>query len=436
MYQSLISPKIARLLAASPRWALNLYAISVSFSVYFCMYAFRKPFAAGTFEGVIGIGSGVRLKTAFVISQIIGYAFSKYLGARILPELAPEKRPQTIIGLIIASWSALFAFALGGVWSQLFSLFLNGLCLGMIWGLVVGFLEGRRSSELLLAGLSCSFILASGSVKDVGRYLMRDWEVSELWMPAVTGGLFLPLLLLSVFGLAQIPPPTTADERERQPRTRMLRTERRHFIREYWLPLSLSLLSYLFVTAYRDYRDNYGIELFSELGYAEHAALFTTTEMPVALAVLFILALLSLVRDNQKALQLLFAIMVLGLLLLSGAALLLSSKVISGATFMLLVGLGSYLTFVPFGSMLFERIVAHRRIAGTAVFGIYLADALGYTGSIGVQLYSDFLSTKMSRLGFFLGFTHLLSIFGAALLLISGVLWIRTGPPAVRSRSE
>ena len=245
-------------------------------------------------------------------------------------------------------------------------------------------------------------------------------------MPAATGGLFLPLLILSVVGLAQIPPPTTADELERQPRSRMLRTERRHFVRTYWLPLSLSLAAYLCVTAYRDYRDNYGVELFSELGYAQEPALFSSTELPVALLVLVILSLLSLVRDNKKALTLLFGVMTLGLLLLSGSTLLLQAKLISGSTWMMLIGLGSYLTFVPFGSMLFERIVAYRRIAGTAVFGIYLADALGYTGSIFVQLYSDFVSTDVSRLRFFIAFTHFLSVGGAVLLAVSGVLWLRS----------
>ena len=46
--------------------------------------------------------------------------------------------------------------------------------LRMIWGLVVGELEGRQSSDVLLACLACSFILASGVVKDVGRYLMFE----------------------------------------------------------------------------------------------------------------------------------------------------------------------------------------------------------------------------------------------------------------------
>ncbi len=425
MKSNFVSPVVARRLSAWPRWKLNFYAIVVAFCTYFCMYAFRKPFAAGTFEGVIAIGTGVRLKTAFVISQIVGYALSKYLGTKVLPELSPERRPQTIIGLVLASWTALVAFAFGGAWSQMLSLFLNGLCLGMIWGLVVGFLEGRRASELLLAGLSCSFIVASGAVKDVGRFLMNELGLSEAWMPAATGAIFLPPLLVSVWGLAQVPPPTTEDENERQPRTRMLRTERRNFLRAYSLPLTLSLVSYFFLTAYRDYRDNYGVEIFAELGYREAPTLFTSTEIPVALLVMATLALLSLVRDNKRALGLMFAVMTSGLLILSGATVLLQAKLVSGTTWMIMIGLGSYLTYVPFGSMLFERIVAHCKIAGTAVFGIYLADALGYTGSVLVQLYADFFAAGVSRLGFFLTFTHAMAFGGALLLAIAGVFWLR-----------
>lgn len=51
------------------------------------------------------------------------------------------------------------------------ALFANGLGLGMIWGLVFGFLEGRRLSEVLGAMLCASFILASGGVKSVGKVL-------------------------------------------------------------------------------------------------------------------------------------------------------------------------------------------------------------------------------------------------------------------------
>lgn len=71
-------------------------------------------------------------------------------------------------------------------------------------------LEGRSLSELLLAGLSCSFILSSGIVKDVGRFWMGA-GVPDVWMPAVTGLCFFPLYILSVWLLNQLPEPSPAD---------------------------------------------------------------------------------------------------------------------------------------------------------------------------------------------------------------------------------
>ena len=40
-------------------------------------------------------------------------------------------------------------------------LFTNGLPLGMVWGMVFGYLEGRRFTEVLGAGLSVSFIFSA-----------------------------------------------------------------------------------------------------------------------------------------------------------------------------------------------------------------------------------------------------------------------------------
>ena len=67
---------------------------------------------------------------------------------------------------------------------------LNGLPLGMIWGLVFSYLEGRRQTELLGAGLSVSFIFSSGVVKSVGKVLMQDFGVTQMWMPFLTGLIF------------------------------------------------------------------------------------------------------------------------------------------------------------------------------------------------------------------------------------------------------
>ena len=49
-----------------------------------------------------------------------------------------------------------------------------------VMALVFSFLEGRRVSEILGAGLSVSFIVSSGVVKSVGKWLMLDLGVNAL----------------------------------------------------------------------------------------------------------------------------------------------------------------------------------------------------------------------------------------------------------------
>ncbi len=120
------------------------------------MYAFRKPFSAATFEGQFFFGTDVELKTALVISQIIGYALSKYIGIKVCSEIPRGRRALFLVVLILAAELSLVLYGVvPNQWKWL-AIFLNGLPLGMVWGLVVWYLEGRRLSEILLAGLSCS----------------------------------------------------------------------------------------------------------------------------------------------------------------------------------------------------------------------------------------------------------------------------------------
>jgi phosphonate degradation associated HDIG domain protein len=387
------------------------------------MYAFRKPFTAATFSGLHFFGTTLDLKTAFVISQIIGYTLSKYVGIKVCSEATPGRRVWLLVGLILWAEAALLLFAVAPPSLQVVAMFLNGFPLGMVWGLVVWYLEGRRTSELLLAALSCSFIVSSGVVKDVGRWLMVSQGVSEAWMPFTAGLLFLPLFFASVWFLNQLPPPNAADEAARVRRTPMDAGQRRRFIRRFFLGLSLLIVSYLFLTAYRDFRDNYGAELFGELGY-HGQGLFSRTELPVAFIVMGAMALLNVIKDNRLGLLGAFGLAIGGLLLTGAATLLLDLEWIGGLAWMILVGLGAYLAYVPFNSMLFDRLMAWTRAGGTAVFTIYLADAAGYTGSVGVQLYKDLAQTNTTRLDFFRAFTYALSLLGATLLAAS--CWIFT----------
>jgi Family of unknown function (DUF5690) len=419
------STRLTAWLERAPRSVFAAYAGSAAFATYFSMYAFRKPFAAASFAGMHLWGSGIELKTAFVVSQIIGYTISKFVGIKVCSEITAAGRAAALLGLIAVAEAALLLFAVLPPDWRVVAMLLNGLPLGMVWGLVVAYLEGRRTSELLLAGLSCSFIVSSGVVKDVGSWLMKTWAVSESWMPFTTGLLFAPLFVLSVGLLDHLPRPSEADVAARAERAPMDAGARHHFLRQFFPGLASLIVVYFFLTAYRDFRDNYGVEIFNELGYGGKPAIFTKTELPVAFGVMASLALLSFVRDNKRGLLGAFGIMGVGAALLGIATVLLDLGRLSGATWMLLVGLGSYLVYVPFNSVLFDRMIAYTRVRGTAVFAIYVSDAVGYSGSVGIQIFKDIGRAGATRLAFFRSFTYVTSAVALVLLTASGLYFFR-----------
>lgn len=391
---------------ASPA-AFSTFAIVAAFTAYFCMYGFRKPFAAATFEGEGALGFD--LKATLVLSQIVGYTLSKFLGVKLVTELAAGRRAAVLVGLIAFAELALLAFGLLPPWLRPLAIFCNGLPLGAVWGLVYGFLEGRRTSEILGAGLSASYIVASGAVKSVGAWLL-GLGITEGWMPFVAGLVFLPPFLAAVWMLSRLPPPTPEDEAARTHRKPMTGPERRAFFGRFGLGLTALTGLYMLLTAYRDFRDNFAAEIWQAVGRSGKPELFTLTELPVALAVMVGLALLYRIRDNRRALFTVHAVMGLGTLLIGGATLLFDLGRLDAVTWMVLVGTGLYLAYVPYGCMLFDRLIAATGAAGTAVFMIYVTDAFGYAGSIGVLLYKLVGQAELSWLGFFRGFSYVTAV--------------------------
>lgn len=409
-------------LSQSPTVYVVLYGIAMSFGTYFCMYAFRKPFSVGTFEGPKFWR--LDLKTTFVVSQILGYALSKFIGIKICTEIGRRQRRNALWVLIVAAQCALLLFAVLPESWKIAAIFLNGLPLGMVWGLCVWYLEGRRTSELLLAGLSCSFIISSALVKDVGRYLLVHQGIPEFWMPFCVGSIFIVPYFLFVWLLDQLPDPDEQDEAERSPRVTMDREMRYVAFKDIAFAMVMLLVGYFFLTAFRDYRDNYGIEIFQALGYAEVPLVFSRTDWPIAFGVMSILALTNFVRNRRWGLFAAFAVMLSGALMIGAATWLFDGGHLTGITWMVLIGLGAYVMYVPYGSLLFDRLMAATGMVGTAVFGIYIADAIGYTGSIGVQLYKDLGQPSLSRLQFFRWYCYFVSATGI-LTLVSSYLFLR-----------
>lgn len=411
--------KITNFLQRTSAPVFNLYCVVAAFTTYFCMYAFRKPFSVATYSEVGNVWLGdLDPKILFIISQVFGYTFSKFLGIKFVSEMTTKSRAKALIMLILFAELALVGFALVPPTYKPIFLFLNGLPLGMVWGMVFGFLEGRKSTELLGAGLSASYILASGFVKSAGAWLLK-LGVPEFWMPVCTGLMFLPLFLVAVFLLNQIPKPSEEDIKLRTKRTAMDASDRSKFFRAFAPGLIPLTLLYMLLTAYRDFRDNFAREIWDSLGYTSEPAIFSYSELPIAFGVLFALGLLFLIKSNKKAMFYIHYIMMAGTLLVGLSTLGFQLGFVGPVTWMIAVGLGLYLAYVPYGCILFDRLIAATHFIGTAGFMIYVTDAFGYLGSVGLMLYKNFGQPDLSWLEFFTAFSYTTAIVCTTCFTIS-----------------
>jgi hypothetical protein len=412
-----VKTRLSHWLSQRNDFTFAIYAIVSAFSCYFCMYAFRKPFTASAFEQSPQL-FGVDYKIALVLAQLIGYTLSKFFGIKLISEMKPHQRLWLLGGLIgIAQISLLFFAILPPTWGPL-CLLINGFPLGMIWGVVFSYLEGRKLTEVLGIGLSASYILASGFVKSVGKWLMGFTGLSEFWMPFFTGLLFLGPFLFFAFMLSALPAPTEEDQRLRSKREPMNQEMRQAFFKTYALGLTALIALFIILTAYRDFRDNFAAEIWQALGYGKEASIFTMSELPVTFGVLIALAFLVKIKDNFMALKIVHGVMIFGVGLLGVSTFMFELELISGAVWMMLVGFGAYLAYVPYGCILFDRLIATVGSVGTAGFLIYLADSFGYAGSIAVNLYKNY-GSALSWKSFFISFNYFTSLFCIVCYLIS-----------------
>jgi hypothetical protein len=370
--------------------ALTLFGAVAAFCTYGCAYAFRRGITGMTFDGMMFWG--VSYKIWLVTAQVLGYALSKGIGIKVIAEITPGQRALRILQLIGLAELALLGFALvPAPWNIPF-LLLNGLPLGMVYGIVLGFLEGRRQTDAM--------------------------GLTEFWTPFCTGLLFVLPLLLAVYALSRLPAPNADDRAQRTERTPMNATERGQFIKTFSTGLIAFIVAYVLLTAFRDFRDNFGPEILRSVGIT-NPAVFTQTETIVAVVILLLMGSLQLVKRHFLAFQLINAIMVGAAVMIGLSTWLFQQGVVSAGTWFTLMGVGLYMAYVPCNGLYFERLVASFRYVSTVGFVVTLADWWGYLGSVAVLLYKNFGQPSISFLDFLVYGAYGLSVTYAVLVAIS-----------------
>ena len=388
-----------------------------AFCTYLCFYPFRRAYTAATFDDLYFFG--VHFKILMITAQVMGFAVSKGIGVKIVSEMKPERRARNLMVFTGLSGLSMFFFGIVPAPYNLIFVFFASLPLGMFYGVILGFLEGRMITDLLVAALTASFIIGSGFAKSIGKWVMDILGVSEFFMPFVADVIMYIPLCISVWFLAQMPLPNAGDINDRVERRPMFKEERKAFLEEFGLGMVLFIISYVLLTAYREFRDNFMPEILKELGYGGQTALFTKTEVPIAIIVLLIMASMRLITNHKKAFLLIQSLLLLGAVIIAASTFLYQIQVINPIFWLIGVGFGAYIAYSMCNSLYFERMLAAFKYTATVGFMITLADYYAYFGSLGVLFYKNFFQTEMPNVTFFVYASYFLSGTYFLMVLVS-----------------
>ncbi|MEO0001702.1 MAG: hypothetical protein RL766_1748, partial [Bacteroidota bacterium] len=192
------------------------------------------------------------------------------------------------------------------------------------------------------------------------------------------------------------------DIASRTARLPMKKAERSEFLKRFAPGIAMSVSLYVALTVFRDLRDNFAVEFWKAIGFGDSPALFTFSELPTAVAVLVVISLMIIIKDNKPAFFSTLIISACAGLCLIVVSMLFSKGMISGVAWMILAGALMYLPYIAYHTLFFERWLAYFKYKGNAGFLMYMADTAGYLGSTIVLIIKSFATPHISWLDFFI----------------------------------
>ncbi|RHU26201.1 MULTISPECIES: DUF5690 family protein [Parabacteroides] len=394
-----------------------LWAGGAALLSYSLVYALRKPFTAASFENAEFFD--LDYKVVVTISQILGYVISKFIGIKLISELKAEERFKFILTSVLLAEASLILFGLLSTPFNVAAMFLNGLSLGCMWGVIFSFIEGRRVTDILASLLGVSMVVSSGTAKSVGLYVMNHLHVSEFWMPALIGAVALPLLLLLGWALNRLPKPTQEDIAMKSERETLNGRQRRELFKSYMPFLSMLFVANIAIVVLRDIKEDFLVNIIDVSSYSPW--LFAQIDSIVTLIILGIFGLMVFVKDNLKALSVLFVLIMSGMVVMSVVSFGQEQFRLSPVAWLFIQSLCLYITYLTFQTIFFDRFIACFRIRGNVGFFIVTTDFLGYTGTVVVLVLKEFCNPNIDWALFYNQLAGYVGIFCCILFACSFV---------------
>lgn len=400
---------------------LILWAGGAALLSYSLVYALRKPYTAASFDGLTF--GGTDYKVAVTTIQILGYVIAKFFGIKIISELKKENRFRFFVGSAILAEAALIGFGLLSAPYNVVAMFVNGLSLGCMWGVIFSFIEGRKVTDILASLLGVSMVFSSGLAKSLGLFVMNEMQVDPFWMPAVIGGLALPVLTFTGYMLKRLPQPTAEDIALRNERVVLDGKGRVALFRKYAPILSLLFACNFMLLVLRDIKEDFLVNILDMSN--QSSWLFARIDTIVTLVILGIFALFIFCRSNIKALLSLMVLVIAGCLTMTYVSFQYEAFVSRPITWLFIQSLSLYIAYLTFQTIFFDRFIACFRIKGNVGFFIALIDFIGYLGTVSLLSVKELLDIDLE---WFVWFNHIACFVGgicSILFVIAGVLIYR-----------
>lgn len=397
---------------------LILWAGGAALLSYSLVYALRKPYTAASFEGLTFMGSDY--KVAVTTIQILGYVIAKFFGIKIISELKKENRFRFFVGSAILAELALVGFGLLEAPYNVAAMFVNGLSLGCMWGVIFSFIEGRKVTDILASLLGVSMVFSSGVAKSFGLFAMNEMQIDQFWMPAVIGGFALPLLVFMGYMLKRLPQPTAEDIALRNERVVLDGKGRVALFRKYAPILTLLFIGNFMLLVLRDIKEDFLVNILDMSN--QSSWLFARIDTIVTLIILGIFALFAFFRSNIRALLWLMTLVIAGCLTMTYVSFHYATLNLKPVTWLFIQSLSLYIAYLTFQTIFFDRFIACFRIKGNVGFFIALIDFIGYLGTVTLLSTKEFLNIELE---WFALFNHIAGFVGATcsiLFIVASIL--------------
>ena len=385
---------------------LILWAGGAALLSYSLVYALRKPYTAASFEGFDFFGTDY--KVAVTTIQILGYVIAKFFGIKLISELKKERRFKFFVCSAVAAEAALVGFGLLAPPFNVAAMFLNGLSLGCMWGVIFSFIEGRKVTDMLASLLGVSMVFSSGVAKSFGLFAMNEMHVGQFWMPAVIGAFALPLLVFMGYMLKRLPQPTEEDIALRNERVTLDGNGRKLLFRSYAPILTLLFVGNFMLLVLRDIKEDFLVNILDMSN--QSSWLFAQVDTIVTLVILGIFAAFIFFCSNIRALMCLMGLVIAGCLVMTYVSLNYEALDWQPVVWLFVQSLCLYIAYLTFQTIFFDRFIACFRIRGNVGFFIAIIDFIGYMGTVTLLSTKEFLNFDME---WFALYNHMACAVGA-----------------------